>query len=484
MRKKWAKNKEQNALYKMIPLILTAYVILAVLFFYLADDQLHYRDAKGNLELPPCNAATIELVQGTMVEQFFQTNIQRLEEISVQIGTYYRQNQGTLKIELYDFTKHDLLAESQIDVSELIDLGVVTLELPAAFEHADHMLLIRIYSLDGVAGASVAPMMNTEIAKENFVLCINGQETQGTLCFVAEGTDYIWIGQHYWQVVLMIGCLIFLYLCSFLYKVQHHKNSYLLQAVVAVKKYKFLIKQLIARDFKTKYKRSILGILWSFLNPLLMMIVQYIVFSTIFKTDIEYYPVYLLTGIVMFNYFSETCGMALMSILGNASLITKVYMPKYIYPLSRVLSSAVNLLISLLPLLCVIVFVGVPVTKAYILLVIPLFCMILFCLGLGMLLSASMVFFRDTQFLWGVLSTIWMYATPIFYPISILPENFKFVLTVNPLYYFITFARTCILQGVSPDPILYGQCFAFAIGMFVIGVVVFKKTQDKFILAL
>ena len=124
-------------------------------------------------------------------------------------------------------------------------------------------------------------------------------------------------------------------------------------ALIAIRKYRFLIRQLVSRDFKSKYKRSVFGVLWSFLNPLLTMFVQYIVFSNLFRFDIPYYPVYLLCGIIMFNYFSEACGMTLGSIVGNASLITKVYMPKYIYPLTRVLSSFVNLLISMVPLFIV-----------------------------------------------------------------------------------------------------------------------------------
>ncbi|OCN00667.1 ABC transporter [Clostridium sp. W14A] len=256
----------------------------------------------------------------------------------------------------------------------------------------------------------------------------------------------------------------------------------LLNVLIAIRKYRFLIHQLVSRDFKTKYKRSLLGVFWSFLNPLLMMLVQYYVFSTVFKSDIEYYPVYLLTGIIMFNFFSEACSMALTSILSNASLITKVYVPKYIYPLTRTLSSLVNLLISLIPLFVVILCSGVPITKAFLLFPFALLCLAIFSLGLGMLLAAGMVFFRDVQFLWGVVSMIWMYATPIFYPVSILPSKFSFVLSINPLYYFLTFARTCIIGGISPEPIAYVQSFLFALGMLLIGVFTFKKTQDKFIL--
>ena len=267
-------------------------------------------------------------------------------------------------------------------------------------------------------------------------------------------------------------------------RLRQGKRSYVVNAVVAVQKYRFLIRQLVSRDFKTKYKRSVLGMFWSFLNPLLTMCVQYFVFSTIFKSDIPNYAVYLLIGIVVFNFFSEATGMALSSIVGNAGLITKVYMPKYIYPLTRVMSSVVNLGISLIPLVIVSVATGIYFRKSAILALFFLCCIIIFSLGLGLLLSASMVFFRDTQFLWSVLNLIWMYATPIFYPESILPENFKFILRVNPLYHFLKNTRLCIMDGLSPEPAVYVQCALMALGTLVIGALVFRKSQDRFVLYL
>lgn len=176
--------------------------------------------------------------------------------------------------------------------------------------------------------------------------------------------------------------------------------------------------------------------------------------------------------------------MALTSIIGNAGLITKVYMPKYIYPLTRVMSSVVNLAISLIPMLIVCVGTGVQFQGPVVLALYFLVCLMIFSLGLGLLLSASMVFFRDTQFLWGVFSMMWMYATPIFYPETILPENFRFILQINPLYHFLKNARMCILNGLSPEPVIYVQCFLMAVGMLAVGALVFRKSQDRFVLYL
>ena len=251
-----------------------------------------------------------------------------------------------------------------------------------------------------------------------------------------------------------------------------------------LKKYKFLIKQLVNRDFKTKYKRSVLGVFWSFLNPLLTMSVQYVVFSNLFRFDIEHYPVYLLTGILMFNYFNEACSLTLMSIMNNGALIKKVYVPKFIYPLTRVLSSFINLIISLVPLILVVLVSGIKPHLSVFLVVYPLVCIGIFCLGLGMMLATSMVFFQDTQFLWNVLSMIWMYLTPIFYPAAILPAKVAWILKLNPLYYYIDFMRTCIIDGTSPSAVMYVASLASALLMLGIGTLIFRKNQDKFILYL
>ena len=211
------------------------------------------------------------------------------------------------------------------------------------------------------------------------------------------------------------------------------------------------------------------------------MSVQYVVFSTIFKADIENYPVYLLAGIVLFNFFSEATNVSIGAIVGNASLITKVYVPKYIYPVSKVLSASINLLISMFPLLIMCLVTGVSITKAFLVLPFVIACLLLFCIGIGFILSSLMVFFRDIQFIWSVFSLVWMYATPVFYPESILPEGFSAILKVNPMYYFIKFFRIVLIEGVVPEPRMFVYCIISTIVPLVLGSVLFKKTQDKFV---
>lgn len=463
---------------------LGAYILLVIAFYFLAGYQLHFRESRGNLEIPAAESGTIELVQGAVVEQVFTVEIQRLQSIQVQWGTYMRANVGTIHMELYDLRDQSLIMQQTLDAATISDGMVTTMSVTTPIETVYMApLLLRIYA-DSMPGSAVCPMMSATAEKEGYTLSLNGSQVDGMLCFSASGEDYIWTGLHYWEFAVVFGLILVAYLVMVYRCWQSGKKSLLINALTAMNKYRFLIKQLVSRDFKAKYKRSILGVFWSFLNPLLTMIVQYIVFSNLFRFDIPHYPVYLLSGIIVFNYFSEACGMALTSIIGNASLITKVYVPKYIYPLTRILSSLVNLLISMIPLIIVTIFSGLYPRAVYLLIPFMLVCLTMFCLGLGMLLSAAMVFFRDIQFLWGVLTMIWMYLTPIFYPESILPNEVAWILKFNPLYYFISFLRSCVIEGVSPEPIIYVQCFLIALGVLAIGAFTFKKSQDKFVLYL
>ncbi len=462
---------------------LAVYIALVVSFYFLAGDQLRYRDSSGNVDLLPAESGTVEMSQGAVIEQNIRLNIQRLNSVSVQFGVYYRQNSGTVIMELW--RGDGLLLQQSYDAADIQEGMLLTLSSDTPIEDVyDVPLTIRIYG-DSEPGAAVTPLMNTtQPAKDGFSLYLNGEQAEGMLCFSAYGTDSIWMGLHYWELAAALGVLLALLFFVVWYRYRRGKRSFIVSALLAVKKYRFLIRQLVSRDFKTKYKRSVLGIFWSFLNPLLMMLIQYFVFSAIFKSNIPNFAAYLIIGTVMFNFFSESCGSSLTSILGNAGLITKVYMPKYIYPLSRTLSALVNLAISIIPMLIVCLVTGVRLKKSAILALFFFACLFIFCLGIGMLLAASMVFFRDTLFLWNVLSMVWMYATPIFYPETILPDKFRIVLLINPLYYFLKSARMCLMDGISPEPVMYIKCFLIALVTLLAGAAVFCRKQDKFVLYL
>ena len=321
-----------------------------------------------------------------------------------------------------------------------------------------------------------------------------------------------WFHDYYW---IIFGALLVVLLGYFIYGfIRSLKEKRCLPVKFADEsiKYGFLLKQLVVRDFKRKYKRSLLGVLWSFLNPLLMMGVQYVVFSTIFGNEnIKCYPVYLLIGVVMFAVVNESCGCGLSAITDNASLIKKVSVPSYIFTLSRVIMAFINFALSLIPLIIVMAackiipaasmlfFFPVVVLLFFFVFGIALFlsatmvllkslliffflgCLVLFSLGVGMFLSALMVFFRDIQFLWGVFNMLWMYGTPIFYDInSIGNPTFQTVIKCNPLYHYLTFIRTAFIDGTCPDIKSLGFCLLFSVIAFALGALVFGKTKKRF----
>ena len=247
-------------------------------------------------------------------------------------------------------------------------------------------------------------------------------------------------------------------------------------------RYKWLLYELVLRDLKIKYRSSVLGYLWSLLNPLMMMTVLTIVFSTLFRFDIPNYPVYLLSGQLIYSFFSEATNMSMSSIINSASLIKKVYIPKYTFPVSRVLSSFVTLLLSLLAMVIVMVVTQVKFTWVILFFPIPLIYILVFSIGMGLLLSVLAVYFRDVIHLYSVLLSAWMYLTPIMYPINMVPDYVKRFIFWNPMYYFVEIFRQIVLYGEWPSLEMHLICLGFALLALVTGLFVFYKNQKNFIL--
>ena len=243
-----------------------------------------------------------------------------------------------------------------------------------------------------------------------------------------------------------------------------------------------LMKELVKRDLKVKYRRSFLGYLWSLLNPLLMMCVMSYVFSTIFQSSVPNFPLYLICGQTLWNFFNESTNMAMFSVLQNGTLIKKVYIPKFIFPLSRVLSSFITMSFSLAAILIVMLFTKATVYWTILLFWVPLLFLCVFCCGIGLILSALSTYFRDITHLYGVMTLAWMYATPIFYDPAILPDNVRATLEWNPMYHFITFFRSLILYGRIPSWNIWAICICSGIAIFAAGLIIFKKMQKNFIL--
>lgn len=247
-------------------------------------------------------------------------------------------------------------------------------------------------------------------------------------------------------------------------------------------KYRFLLQELVSNEIKIKYRRSVLGVLWSVLQPLMMMIILTVVFSAIFKSNIKNFAVYVLTGRIIWDLFQLTTTLALNSIVTNAGLIKKVYVPKYIFPISKGLTALVNTGFSLVALVLVIIFTGVKINFSILLLPIPLLSLFLFAVGIGLIMSAYTVFFRDLAYLYELVLTVWMYLTPIFYPLSIIPEKYSVFIKLNPIIYYLEMFRDIVMYGKIPALSSFLICLLIGIASLITGFYLFNKKQDKFIL--
>ncbi|MDY3053879.1 MAG: ABC transporter permease [Collinsella bouchesdurhonensis] len=254
----------------------------------------------------------------------------------------------------------------------------------------------------------------------------------------------------------------------------------------------FILKQLVSKDFKIKYRRSFLGVAWSVLNPLLMMIVMAIVFTTIFaqgrngSVTPEMYPLYLIVGNVTFAVMSDSTSQALSSIIQASSLLKKVKVHRFVFPVQKVLFSLVNFAFSLIAVAIVMLWFHVVPTWHLLLLPVCLILLMFFCMGLGLLLSAATVFFRDVMHLWSVVLTAWTYFTPIFWTTDFIPMMDSHILRVlmyaNPMYNYLQFMREIFLFQTCPTPLEFGLCVAWAVIAMAIGYTVFHKNEHKFIL--
>lgn len=249
-------------------------------------------------------------------------------------------------------------------------------------------------------------------------------------------------------------------------------------------KYSFLLRELIKRDISGKYKDSTLGMFWSFLNPLLSMIVLTMVFSLIFAGSIENFPVYLLSGKLLFDLYGNATSGAMNSIKDNSEIINKIYVPKYMFAVGIICSEFVNFLISLIVLIAVMIATGAPFHFSLVYSPIPIFFLLVLTMGIGLILATATTFFTDIKYLYGVLIMLLSFMTPLFYPIEIIPQQYMTAFTLNPLYAAVSSFRDIVLGGTFPatGPLVY--LIITSIVSLVIGIFVFNKYQDKFVLNL
>lgn len=421
---------------------------------------------------------------GSTVSQTVELPMDGLESIAITPHFDEVEQVGTVTISLLD--EETLLWTTDIPATELVsDRANVIPVVPTLY--GAKVLTLSIQSSETDLALWAGSTVNTgkfDVTVSTSGLQVNGTPTEGSLVFNLTGHNVLNAQRWYWPVVAVLLALATVLICLTHLQFKHDRRNLLTMVVTLYNQYKYLLKQLVDRDFRVKYKASTLGMIWSFLNPLLTMMVYLLVFSTIFSSDIEYFPVYLMSGIVLFSYFSEATNLGMCSIVGNSALITKVYMPKMIYPLSKVLSSAINFCISLLPVFLVMLLTGVPVHKSILLLPVVVLFLLMFSFGVSLVLATLNVFFRDTQFLWSVVLTLVNFLTPIFYPESIIPEQFLTPYHMNPLYQIVYFMRKIILDGVSPTPITYLYCLLSSGLTLLFGIWVFRRNQDRFVLYL
>lgn len=248
---------------------------------------------------------------------------------------------------------------------------------------------------------------------------------------------------------------------------------------------RFIVAQLVSKDFKLKYRRSVLGIAWSVLNPLLMMMVMAAVFTRMMRfssESIPSYPLYIILGNITFSLMSDSTNQGMHSIIDASSLLKKVRIDRWVFPVEKVLFAIVNFAFSLVAVLIVMVIVHVLPTWTALMLPVFLLYLGLFCVGVSMLLSTLAVFFRDVIHLWSVVLTAWTYATPLFYPEEILPGWMLYLERFNPMYHYVGYIRELLLYQRLPSLQANLVCLGFGVGALLLGYFVFRRHEHKFIL--
>ena len=245
--------------------------------------------------------------------------------------------------------------------------------------------------------------------------------------------------------------------------------------------YRFLFEELVKRDFKKKYKRTVLGMAWSVLSPLMMLLVMRLVFTQFFGRNMEHYTTYLFCGNLIFSYFNESSTQGMTSLMGNAAIFTKVNVPKYLFLFSKNVQTLINFGLTLCVFFIFCVLDGITFTWRFILLLYPIFCLVLFNLGVGLILSALFVFFRDIQYLWGIFSQLLMYMSAIFYTIDRYSYTVQCLFLVNPVYLFIRYFRKIVIDAAIPSVWFHLLMLADAVLVLALGCLMYKKYNTRFL---
>lgn len=254
-----------------------------------------------------------------------------------------------------------------------------------------------------------------------------------------------------------------------------------MKMMLKMKQYQFLFEELVKRDFTKKYKRTILGMAWSIISPLLNLLIMWLVFSKFFGNNVNHYVIYLFAGQLVFSYFTDATNLGMTSLVGNAGIFTKVNVPKYLFLFSQNVSSLINFGLTLLIFFAFVAFDGIPFTWKFFLLIYPIACLIVFNVGMGLVLSALFVFFRDMQYLWGILTQLLMWMSAVFYTINNYSQLVQNLFLLNPIYLYIRYFRKIVLDGVIPTLQFHLLAASYALIVFGLGTYMYKRYNHEFL---
>ena len=248
-----------------------------------------------------------------------------------------------------------------------------------------------------------------------------------------------------------------------------------------LKKNQFLFEELVKRDFKQKYKRTVLGMGWSLLSPLLQLLIMNIIFKSFFGESVEHYTIYLFCGNLVYNYFRESTTGGMNALVSNAHIFTKVNVPKYMFLLSKNISALINFGLTLIIFFLFVILDGISIKLEMIAILFPIFCLVIFNIGVGLILSALYVFFRDMGYLYDIFTLLLMYMSAIFYTVDSMPLLIQKMLLCNPVYCYIKYIRVVVIDGNIPSLAFNVLCVSYAFIVLMIGAVVYKKYNHQFL---
>ena len=248
-----------------------------------------------------------------------------------------------------------------------------------------------------------------------------------------------------------------------------------------LRQYQFLFEELVKRDFTKKYKRTILGMAWSIISPLMNLLIMWLVFNKLLGNNVDHYVIYLFAGQLVFSYFTDATNLGMTSLVGNAGIFTKINVPKYLFLFSQNISSLINFGLTLLIFFAFVAFEGIPFTWKFFLLLYPTGCLVVFNVGMGLVLSALFVFFRDMQYLWGILTQLVMWLSAIFYNIDNYSPVVQNLFLINPIYLYSRYFRKVVIDGAVPTIQFHILAAVYALLAFGFGAWMYKRYNHEFL---